>query len=167
MPASLMTITGIEEVQRMLTEAPKSVVARGYVKALGAGIGVIRAELDIHTPIQASEIYTAAQKGDNHPGDLKRALATEVVLDSRFRGGIATLGYGNQSRIAGWVEWGHRLVRKGGTYTDSRGRKRKGTVTGFVPAHPWMRPGFDASADEAIAAFANSLEQTLREGVLP
>lgn len=166
MAQDLITITGIEEVQKMLAAAPKSVVARGYAKALGAGIGVIRAELDIRTPVLASDLHTVAVKGGKHPGDLKRALMTEVELDSNFRGGVAAAGYGKLGYIANMVEYGHRIVRAG-FYVNSRGKRRKGTVTGNVPPHPFMRPAFDISADEAVEAFANSLATTLREGVLP
>ncbi len=167
MAAPLMTITGIEDVQRMLTEAPKSVVARGYAKALGAGIGVFYVDLQTRTPVRQSEIYTAAAKGGRHPGDLRRALVSEVTLDSRFRGGTAEVGFsGFQGRVANWVENGHDIVKRGGTYIDARGRKRKGTVTDHVPAYPFMRPCADLRGDEAIEAFASSLEQTLRQGVL-
>jgi len=168
MAGELITVTGIEEVQRMLAEAPKSVVARGYVKALGAGIGVFYVDLQTRTPVRQADIYTAPLKGQRHPGDLRRALISEVTLDANFRGGTAEVGYGGfQGHVANWVERGHRMVVPGGHYIDNRGRKRKGTHVKDVPAYPFLRPCADINGDEAIAAFAASLEATLREGVLP
>ncbi len=164
----MVTVSGLEETIAALHALPKIVVARGYVKALSRGIGVFRYALDALTPIRQSEEYTAAQKGQRHPGDLKRGLTTEVTLDSQFRGGTAEAGYsGFQGNVANWLEYGHRIVKRGGFYTDSRGRKRKGHVTGFCEPHPFMRRAYDASADEAVAAVAESLAETVKENFIP
>lgn len=147
-------VTGIEEVQRMLAEAPKSLVARGYVKALQAGINVFRDELELHTPIRlAFEGEDLVVAG----GDLKSALTTAITLDSQFRGGVAAVGYGKLGYIALWVEYGHRMV----------GHKpgKKVLKNSPVPPHPWMRPAFDTKADAALEAFAGSLAATLKEGI--
>ena len=52
-----------------------------------------------------------------------------------------------------WVEYGHAMVG------HRPGKKDLGTI----PPHPFMRPGFDASADAAVDAFAESLAATLRQ----
>ena len=159
-----VTITGLEDTLRAMKALPKIIVARGYVKALSRGIGVIRYALNAETPVLKSDLFTAAAKGQKHPGDLKRALTTEVTLDSQFRGGTAEAGYsGHQGKIALWVEYGHRIVIPGGRYVDSRGKSRKGTVIGQVPAHAFMRRAYDASAAEAVDAVAESLAQTVKE----
>lgn len=166
--AGEVIITGLEETMRAIQEMPKLIAARGYLKALSRGIGVVRYALDARTPIRASDLYTAGKKGDRHPGDLKRALTTEINIDSQARGGTAEVGYaGFQGRIANWVEFGHHVVRKGGTYVDKRGRRRKGTVSGFVPAHPFMRPVYDSVADEVVEVVAESLAETVKETYLP
>ena len=154
MSGELIKVTGITEVQKMLAEAPKSVVARGFLKALDAGAKVFEQELEIRTPVLVSALMTVAEKGKHHPGDLRRALMSLVTLDSQFRGGEAAVGYGKQGFIANFVEYGHRMV------THKPGKKH----IGQVPAHPFMRPTFDAKADAALDAFAESLIGTLKEG---
>jgi hypothetical protein len=162
MAGELIKVTGIAEVQKMLAEAPKSVVARGYLKALDAGIKVFEAYLELKTPIRLGfEGEDLMVQG----GDLKAALVSQVELDSQFRGGIAAVGYGKLGYIANFVEYGHRIVKPGGRYVNSRGKSRKGTVTGQVPAYPFMRPAFDTQADAALDAFCESLIETLKGGV--
>lgn len=147
-------ITGIEEVQRMLREAPKNVVARGYLKALEAGINVFRDELELRTPIRLE------YDGEDlmvEGGDLKGALMTAITLDSNFRGGVAAVGYGKLGYIANMVEYGHRMV----------GHKPKKNVLKNSPVrpYPFMRPAFDTKADAAIDAFANALTGALQGGI--
>lgn len=157
------SITGIEEVQAFLSEAPKVLIAQGYLKALQAGSDVIRAELDPRIPIRESDLVTVAMKGERHPGDLKRALMVEITLDAKYRGGEANVGFGNQGFVARMVEYGHRLVGRKPKGMSRKRFREEGKAYGQVPPHPFMRPAADASADAAIAAVAKSLEETVKQ----
>ena len=143
-----MNVVGLREVQKMLDEAPKNIVLLGYGRALTAGINILAGALISKTRVRT--------------GALAQALVVEVTVDSDARGGEAAVGFGDQGRTANWLEYGHRIVKKGGFYIDSRGRRRKGTVTGQVPAYPFVRPAFDTSGDAAIEAFADTLASTLK-----
>jgi len=149
-----MSVSGIEEVNKMLTEVPKVVVARGFVKALEASINVFATELEFKTPVQLKE-----EGGELivEGGDLKGSIKTQVRLDSALRGGTAGVGYGSRTYIANWVEYGHRAV---GHKPDKKLLK-----IGRVKAHPFIRPTFDAKANAAVEAFGDTLVNVLR-GVL-
>lgn len=134
---ALVKITGIEEVQKMLAEAPKNVVQLGYGRALTAGINVFAGALASRTPVRS--------------GKLAASLVIAVEVDSDARGGAAAVGFGKQGHVANWVEYGHRMV----------GHAPNKKETGAVLPHPFMRPAFDASADEALQAFQDSLVTTL------
>jgi len=144
MPDAGFQITGIEECQELLEKAPKNIVMLGYGRAANAAINVIAAELVTKTPIRVSE-----SEGNLSGGDLVKHLVTDVTVDADSRGVTAAVGFGSQGQVANWLEYGHRMVT------------HAGKQVGDVPAQPFVRPAFDASADAAIEAFAVSLEGTL------
>lgn len=126
----------------MLEHAPKNVVARGFLKALKAAARPIEQALDARVPV--------AQ------GHLKAARVTEITLDSRFRGGTVEIGYGKQGHVANFLEYGHRMV----------GHKPFKKHEGEVKPHPFMRPAAAAAAEAAITAFADTLADEVKGGIL-
>ena len=136
-------ITGIAEVQKMLREAPKLIVANAFHRALVAADNVIQAELAIREP--------HGQLTADNKATLAESRTSLIELDSQFRGGVLNIGYGKQGFVAGWVEFGHKMV----------GHKPGLKLLGTVVPHAFMRPSFDASADKAIEAFANALQKEL------
>jgi len=148
MPDFSVTVEGLDEVVKMLDEAPRTIVARGYLKALQAGANVIADAVEIRTPVKAEDTG-----GLLDTGELRESLMIDTQLDSQFRGGVAEVGFGKNGAIAAWVEYGHVLV----------GHKPGKKPLGEVPMHPFMRPAFDASAEAAVDAFAESLRETVTE----
>ena len=72
----------------------------------------------------------------------KRQLFIDVTVDENALGVDASVGFGGkQGHIANEVEYGHVMVTH---LPDKRD-------VGHVPAHPFMRPAFDASADQALS----------------
>ena len=140
----LIQVTGLEDVQRMLKEAPKHVVVTGYAKALRRSINVIAETLQMLTP-----------EGSNHTNDdilpLNESIVTDVQVDSNGRGGVARVGYGKSGHVALFVEYGHVM----------KTHKPGSSIVGHVPAHPFMRPAFDQSAAAATAAFQESITETV------
>lgn len=146
MSQTLVSIVGLEEVHKMLSEMPKHLVVSGFAKALNAGATVIEQTLQVLTP--ESEL-------DRDDGKhLVDSLVIDVQVDSNGRGGYAEVGYGNQGYKANLVEYGHVMV------THQNQGKRE---VGFVPPHPFMRPAFEQSGDAAIAAVQQSILQTVTE----
>jgi len=139
-------ITGLQEVQRRLTEAPSVLVEKVFTQALDRAAGVIAAELEARTPVGEEE-------------ELAENVIVKVAIDPGKRGGTAAVGFSSRQSsrtgkpfdlIALWVEYGHRLLS----------HKRK--AIGHVPAHPFMRPAALASADKAAETFADVLIENLK-----
>lgn len=142
-----ITVDGLDETIALLEKAPKNVVARGFLKAAQAGANVITDVLEPLIPVKAEDTGGILDKGE-----MKELLMIAVDLDSDFRGVSADVGFDKRAGNAPlWVEYGHRMV----------GHDKK--QIGEVPAHPFMRPAADASAEGAIEAFTDSLNNTLRE----
>lgn len=140
-----LRISGLAQVQQRLKDAPSLLVAKAHYKALDRAAGVIAAEVEARTP-------------EGEEGLLKENVITNVVVDPKSRGGTAAVGFSSATSevtgkpadvIALWVEYGHEHV------------SRSGKLLGQVQAHPFMRPAFDASADQAIKVFADTLIDSL------
>jgi hypothetical protein len=149
-----LKITGLDQVQRALKEAAPHIVARSYAIALDRAAGVIQAE-----------VAARAEMLDESGSETRLADHTrvQVEVDTAKRGGIAKVGFDStidartgipQDMKALLVEAGHRAV------THKPGKEE----VGHVPAHPFMRPAFEAAADRAIAVFGETLADTLSEG---
>lgn len=116
-------------------------------KALRAGGNQMRAAIAINAPIRPDLPSGTALP----PGALQSDITVTVSKNSEnsfsawIEPGFATM------HAARWVEWGHRLVRG-----KSR-RGKPGKVIGDVPAHPYIRPAFDANEDLAAAEVANAV----------
>jgi len=146
-----INISGIEETCAALDQLPKGIVVGGYAKALRKGISVIESAIEAKTPIQLRN-----SGGDLvvEGGELKAAIKSTVDVDPGGKGGDAGITFGNQTHIANFVEYGHRMV----------GHKPGKKQVGQVPAHPFIRPAFDATAEKAIDVFAESLAETVENG---
>jgi hypothetical protein len=176
MAGELITITGAQEVMRMLEAAPKALVARSFLKALDAAGQVVVSELWPRVPIDIKAAMNKAHGGSHTPKRSKTASSVQgplvgkldafITLDSQFRGGVVEIGFGGLGHIANWVEYGHRIMgRKPQGGKRKKGVRREGEYLGDVPAHPFMRPAAMASADRAIEAFGEVIAATLKEGI--
>lgn len=156
MAGELIEAIGIEDVQRMLRDGPKTLVATGFVRALSAGGNVIAGVLEAKTPVKEEDVGGLLDKGE-----LRESVMVAVTLDPQFRGGSAEIGFGKIGFVAYWLEYGHRILPHNPATRNSK--EYLNTVKGFVKANPFMRDAADASADAAIEAFAASLIETMSE----
>lgn len=146
-----LSITGLEQVQRMLNDAPAHVVAGGYVKALQAASSVMEGALYAAAPERDE-----GERSEDTP-HLRDEIVSDVALDSGLRGGQARIGFTKRvASVALWLEYGHRMV----------GHAPELKEFGFIGPHPFMRAAFDGAADQAIEAFADSLAQSVSSGLL-
>lgn len=149
MAGDIITVTGLEETMQMLRDAPKTVVARGFVKALNAAGNVIAGRLAINAPVKKEDTGGLL---DN--GELRDSVMIAVELDTQFRGGSVSVGFthGNAAdSVALWLEYGHRKVT------------HAGKEIGEVAAIPFMRDTADQTEEQAADAFDDSIAQTVRE----
>jgi hypothetical protein len=148
-----LRITGLEQVQRALSELPTSVVVKGFAKALDKGAGVIAAEV-------SARAETLDESGSQTR--LFEHVTVNVEVDTAKRGGVGTVSFDKsldertgipQDLKAYLVEFGHRMV------THKPGKKE----VGHVPAKPFLREAFEASADRAVEVFGETLIDSLSE----
>jgi HK97 gp10 family phage protein len=136
----LIKVTGIEEVCAWLKAAPKNIVKGAYVKGLAAAAVPVVEALEAATP--------------QDTGKLKESIVFDIALDADGNGGVLSVGFsGEEGHIANFVEYGHRMI----------GHKPRKKDLGEVKPHPFMRPAAAASADDAIEAFAQSIEESMNE----
>lgn len=148
-----LRITGLEQVQQALKELPAKIVVKSYAKALDRAAGVVAAELEARAealPESGSETR------------LSEHVIVKVEVDTNKKGGTAAVGFDHSQDertekpmdvIAGWVEFGHRMV------THKPGKKE----VGHVPAHPFVRPAYEAVQDKAVEVFGETLMDGLSE----
>lgn len=132
----------LEELKRKFRAAGPELAARVLEQSLNEGGAVIE---------KAVRLYA-----EDHvkTGDLIADLHIEVAVAPDGLSGQALIGFRDQSHKAGWVEFGHRQVTHGLLKSDRK-------EVGHVPAHPFMRPGFD----ESQAAAKETVTKMLAEGV--
>lgn len=133
-------------------------------KALRKGARITQAAIAERAPERPDLPY-----GGKLPiGALKNDIIVRTFTDNDGKE-VASVQAGDLTdHVAGWVEFGHRMVvgpsgisQKG--YTSKvlpNGKLRgSGTESGSVPAHPFFRPGAEASEEAAAAAIVDSLAE--------
>lgn len=118
---------------------------------------------------RAGKIYAEAAKARApvDTGQLRRSIKVRALKRSRTAVGV-TVGtskkdYTGDQFYAAFIEYGHKLGKRkrGGNAGDSDNRKQ-------VPAKPFMRPAFDASAAQLqqvfISEIGNQLESIRAKG---
>jgi HK97 gp10 family phage protein len=123
----------------------EAVVRRG----LRAGGNVMKAAIAANAPVRPEGISATALP----PGALQRDVQVHLAKDKGADGSYSVYIEAGPATIhvSRWVEWGHRLVR-------GRSSKRaRGKQVGDVPAHPYIRPAFDANEDLAVNAVGASI----------
>jgi HK97 gp10 family phage protein len=93
-------------------------------------------------------------------GELLDSLGFSIEKSSK--GVVATVGFIDdfQASIGYWVEHGHN--NRQAKTAMQRFFKKKGTLLGMVPAHPFFRPGIDASLKESSQAVMEVLSKALQ-----
>ena len=152
MPSEVIAVEGIEDACKMLDGVGPIVATRGYLNGLAAAGDVMMSAVRQRVPVELGAIKNAAHGGK---GALANNLGKWIEVDARGRGGVVDVGFGALGHIALWVEYGHRLL----------GHKPKKKVIGDVPAHPFMRPAFDACNQQAVDAFVDGVKGVMKEAV--
>lgn len=149
-----ITFEGMPEFSRRMADLAGPTAERIIRHAVRAGGQVVQAAITEAAPVRVPLPSGTALP----PGALKNDI--EVKVRKEPDGSIsAYIEPGKYSRaVAGWVEYGHRQIhggpsRQGGGILR-QGYRGSGQFLVDVPAHPFIRPAFDASeaaAQDAIA----------------
>jgi hypothetical protein len=154
-----MSLSGLEEMKgkaKLLQQAMREDVAK---QAAAAGAGVILRAMQSRAPVRVDT--PTAGSTSLPPGAIKRSLRVTV---GNVRGGLVMAKIGPFRKIKGLVasvEYGHRLVKGGSSRVKANGVVGQGKVIGFVAAKPFLRPAFDESANNALAASAEVVRDRL------
>jgi HK97 gp10 family phage protein len=142
-------IVGLEEVLRNLDRVPRRLAHGPIQDALEAACAPVMEALEINTPVET--------------GELKASLTHDAEYSSN--GGVVHIGFGDgiEGEIARWVEYGHRTVVGVSKEAIEEGLFKLKIKR--VPAHPFMRPSAEESAEAAIEAFKNTINSAIDEGL--
>lgn len=98
------------------------------------------------------------------PGALKNDIVIRFLKDAA--GAIsAKVGPAKlTAHVARWVEYGHRIVRGGRNRIKANGKQYgNGVANGEVPAHPFIRPAYEATRQQVITTICKTLATELEK----
>jgi HK97 gp10 family phage protein len=132
-------------------------VKGGRRKAVVAGARVIANAMIERTPTQ---LHRSNGSTALEVGELKEHIKVRASTDDNGDP-IAIAGPDGQvQHVAHWVEYGHRMVTGGRSRVLPDGRTQGGgkAAEEDVPAHPFLRPAFESSANAALEAVGAELK---------
>lgn len=156
-----LKLAGVADTQKMLQLLEERVARKGVRKALRVGAEVMKDAIVEVTPVLDKK---TARSTSLEPGALKEDIAVRMAtVDGQP---VAYVGPGKDTaRVARWVEYGHRMVSGGYSKVVGKGRVRgPGKArTEDVPAHPFIRPAYEATKDAATKAIAAEVANQVKE----
>jgi HK97 gp10 family phage protein len=157
-----LTTRGLDEMQGELKLFQAAVQGDASRKAVRAGAEVIRDAMEERTPVLDKK---TAESTALDPGSLKGDMGVKFDRVDKLGFLRAWIGPKKYGHVAYWVEFGHFLV-KGGYLSMKRGKLRgQGHRVGEVNAHPFLRPGYEASESSAFSAYVAELKKQLGKWV--
>lgn len=165
MPTVTTKVDGLAALHQALAELPVRVAKNSLRRAVNAGAGLIRDEARMKAPTWTGPV----SKGHPPAGTLQRSIIVKQIAERStdyrqvyyvtVRHGKKYQNQGKSGKLSqdafywSFVEFGH--------YT------RDGKSKVFVPAHPFMRPAFDAKKQAAVdavkAKLAEGIDQARQE----
>jgi len=156
---------GFEKLGSKMDALATELVEETQVKMLRAGAKVFKAEMEERAPVLD---HKTAQSTSLAPGELKKNIGTylhrnEVPLE------IGIGPNGKVDHVAYWLEYGHRMVHGGWSQLARSGAGKgtmftgPGTTGDDVPAHPFIRPAFEAGEAPAEMAMIVVFDETMKK----
>ncbi len=136
----MITLEGGDELERKFKALRDSVAGDALEASVLAGAEPV-----------LSAIYERAPEGR---GILKSDLAAETLAKDEQHCAIGIGAFGNPE--AHLVEFGHQLVAGGPLGAG-------GTVVGQVPPHPFVRPAYDETKNDAVDALGEALRVQIEQ----
>jgi len=161
--ADMIQIEGMEGVKAALAQFDVKV----QDKAMRAGLRDAAEVMQGAVAAAAPERPALPSGNALPPGALRSDITLVVKRDAGILEAIVQPGK-YTFHVARWVEYGHRLAKGGQIAWEGmvNGRRRRrgghGHLIGDVPAHPFIRPAFEASIQASIAAFVDGLKAALK-----
>jgi len=149
-----------KELQAKLEKLKGDQLDKILARAYREGAKVYQAAVSDAAPEQ---VETTEGSDALPPGALKSDVTISKAPSTG--GPIYLVGFGRLTRhVAGWVEYGHRLVRGGTSRVLKSGKTRgKGSEVGTVKPHPFFRDAFEHSTDAAAKAISDSVSEQVNK----
>lgn len=160
MPMALK-ITGLAEMETRVKLLQQQLREQTPREAVREAAKVILAEMRTQAPILDEK---TAKSTALDPGTLKASLGIAAHTSVKRGVAMAAIGPRRNQQVAGWVEYGHQLIRrhpKGTVKLKVKGGGM-GVVVGQVKAHPFLRPAFEASVTPALARMQEVFVEAVR-----
>ena len=157
---------GIAEMKAKMAAMRSGVAGPISKRAVRAGGRVIAVAM-----IEAAPLNDLRNASSNSlpAGAFKEDIKVRFPADqNQTAEAVALIGPGKKtSHVQRWVEYGHRMVHGGQSKVGADGKVRGSGVVHDVdvPAHPFLRPAFEASIGAAQEAIAANMAKGLKEGV--
>jgi HK97 gp10 family phage protein len=121
-------VEGLKEIQAKLAALPLELERHAVRKALKAAGEVVALAVQEPTPVDTGLLASSVQTTESFEKQQARAY----------------VGFGRQSYVARWIEFGFRLL----------GHKPKKKFIKQIAPHPFMRQAYEESANKAVDTFA-------------
>lgn len=150
-------VTGLHELDQKLAELGDKAARKIVRDALKDAGAVFEAAVRARAPVRSG----AASGTALPPGALQNDIVS--ILGTTDDGGptlpAVIVRPGRYTRRAAeWVEYGHRQVKGGYLKVLPSGKRRgPGREVGAVPAHPFIRPSYEAAREQAAQVCCTSL----------
>ncbi|GEM_PF-3858269 len=152
---------GFDELAAKLEAIGQQATGPRARRMVRAGAEVFKKEMVDRAPLLTKKT-TGSDSLD--PGELKRSI--RVLLPKSVEPVEARIGPRGSEliRVATDVEYGHREVHGGSLTLLGNGKtKGSGAAGEDVPAHPFVRPAFEAAEAEAEQAMMQDFDQPFEE----
>ena len=165
-----LRIDGVNELLKVMDAIEKDMMAANGA-AVVAGARVVQKEARLRAPVGEREKKTYLGT-HRKPGILQKSIKIKLLKPKEPGQRVALVGpaIGKKESHDGfygvWVEKGHKIVKKSGTYF-SKWRKLNRTLIKYeyggsdAAPHPFMRPAFDTKQEEAQQKMAEVYQQAI------
>lgn len=143
-------LTGLRELSKVLEKLPKQIGQRVALKALRAGGRVFAKEAASNVPVRSGGGAKLTKKGGSKlrlPGLLKKSIRVVRNRDAEKRRGTSFVVSVGPSREAFYG-----MFREFGTV--------------HIPKRPWLRPAFDAKAQESTRVIGKTLGKDIEKAAV-
>ena len=158
-------VIGLNELMSSFNKLKTQTAEKVVRKSLRKGGRLMQDALTDATPVRPNLPSGTALP----PGAMASDIQLSVTKTSE--GIVATIGPGKHTApFAIMVEYGHRQVKGGYSKLIKSGRnagktRGPGKETGMVPAHPFVRPCYEANVDSVTTAIIDSLTEGIVQAV--
>jgi HK97 gp10 family phage protein len=171
--AELVNVKGLKELQQSMKTLSANVAKNVLRGAVNSGARVVRDQARSNAPV-----LHAAIPSHQPPGTLKRSIVASFIRErsnqnqsmfyvtvrqgKKYRGQGKRQTKSQDAYYGAWVELGHYFVAHKPSGTSYKQHRKVQHAKGvWVPAHPYLRPAYEAKKYESVDAMKQYIENRL------